>query len=216
MKNYLILIAALVLTLASCTIEKRHYRNGYHIEWKGRNETAELVKSNKQVDTEVEAETMTTVESSAVTTSQIESFSEKDVLENTSSEVSKPAVHVVAKRKVSKLAVNTATNPVFQAITKHLPVSSKAKAKIAASGEGWHWGTTAMTVTLGLIVLSYVLFGFGFFLELAMLIFGIIGWSGSNKNGNSGRGWAVAGTVLAAISIFLSLLLLLVFAALVL
>ena len=33
-KNYLLLIAALVVFASSCTITKRRYNSGYHIEWK--------------------------------------------------------------------------------------------------------------------------------------------------------------------------------------
>ncbi|MFM9984074.1 MAG: YqaE/Pmp3 family membrane protein [Flavobacteriales bacterium] len=51
MKNiYFLAIAAIILSLGSCTIEKRHYQSGYHVEWNHRNkpvEKAEEVKANQ-------------------------------------------------------------------------------------------------------------------------------------------------------------------------
>jgi hypothetical protein len=212
MKNYFLILLAVVVSLASCTIEKRHYRKGYHVEWKGRNETAELVKSKKQEEFKSEEivvlEEPALIEESDVALSQ--PLPQTTIIQNEASNVAP----VVVAKKASNISESKTKVPVFQSIVKQLPIAKMAKAKMAAGNDsGWHWGTIVMAIFLGLYIALWVLVGFGFFLDIPMLIFGIIGWSGSNKNGNSGKGLAIAGTILAALSLFLTFLLIVLLAA---
>ena len=49
MKNiYILAIAAIILSLGSCTIEKRHYQSGYHVEWNHRNKPVEKAEEVKE------------------------------------------------------------------------------------------------------------------------------------------------------------------------
>ena len=55
-KNYLLLIAVLVVFASSCTITKRRYNSGYHIEWK---QAAAKVEKNNHDNELAEVETKT-------------------------------------------------------------------------------------------------------------------------------------------------------------
>ncbi len=55
-KNYLLLIAVLVVFASSCTITKRRYNSGYHIEWK---QAAAKVEKNSHDNELAEVETKT-------------------------------------------------------------------------------------------------------------------------------------------------------------
>jgi hypothetical protein len=50
MKNYALLIAAIIVLLNACTIEKRRYTGGYHVDWN--KNTSEVQKHNTPVPTE--------------------------------------------------------------------------------------------------------------------------------------------------------------------
>lgn len=56
MKNiYILAVAALVLSLGSCTIEKRHYQSGYHVEWNHRNKAIDKAEEVKIAEPAQEA-----------------------------------------------------------------------------------------------------------------------------------------------------------------
>lgn len=56
MKNiYILAVAAIILSLGSCTIEKRHYQSGYHVEWNHRNNAIDKAEEVKITSPEQEA-----------------------------------------------------------------------------------------------------------------------------------------------------------------
>jgi uncharacterized membrane protein YqaE (UPF0057 family) len=70
MKNtlYFLLFAAVTLSLGSCTMEKRRYMSGYHIEWKQRNELADKPQSPVTPSAEVLNESVATASSVEIAT----------------------------------------------------------------------------------------------------------------------------------------------------
>ncbi|MEZ4800110.1 MAG: hypothetical protein R2809_10115 [Flavobacteriales bacterium] len=46
MKNNILAIVAIVALLSSCTVEKRHYMSGYHVDWHTRTAKADKNKQN--------------------------------------------------------------------------------------------------------------------------------------------------------------------------
>lgn len=47
MKKILLLVAAVAIVFSSCTVEKRQYMDGYHVEWLGKGKKAEAAKKQE-------------------------------------------------------------------------------------------------------------------------------------------------------------------------
>ena len=54
-KNLLLLLPVILLVITSCSVEKRRYTGGYHLEWNKRTVNTATIKSQNQTVTSVEA-----------------------------------------------------------------------------------------------------------------------------------------------------------------
>lgn len=120
-KNYFLLIAVLVVFASSCTITKRRYNSGYHIEWK--HAAAKVEKNNHEnelakVETPTE-ETVAPVETPASEPSVVTSTPANTVVSNPVAETSKS----IAEKSVSKKSTTRTSN--VSTATFEAPVQSK-------------------------------------------------------------------------------------------
>lgn len=103
MKNLLLLFAVLSVFFSSCTIEKRRYTDGYHVEWH-RNHDGAHVNLQKSVE------------------------SKSVVVENETVAESTPAARPITEKASSDVLTNQATSPSLS--TNSIPEVSKLESSV--------------------------------------------------------------------------------------
>lgn len=101
MKKHLLLLAAVAMMIASCTVEKRHYTDGYHVEWHNKNGKGKKVEytaeaqqtqvAQEQTAQVAQEQTAVSTNEQAVANTDAVTAEEKAVAENTNREVRKQA-----------------------------------------------------------------------------------------------------------------------------
>ncbi len=192
---------AAVATLSSCTITKRHYAPGYHVDWKSRN----AVKVNQDVVAEpaqneiIEPLVQTRTEQILPEVSASSNVS--DNFEMLNGEVSD--VQVVQLIEVNQLS---ASSEQVQVETKTLPLNVQVEETESPlySPEPAPEDDTNKLALIGFI--CSVASSFLFFPALPGLIMSIIGYKQIMQGNGTGKGLAIAGIVVGALYTLIILL----------
>jgi len=135
------MVVGLMFILNSCSIEKRHYRPGYHVEWKHRVKTSPVaadesttmvVKENKLVKQEVNSNTTTPVAEKTISAAE----PQQEVLPVT--ENKKSITGKQAKKSLSFLVLQPEKKESIKpaVFKKHLPITETTGMSRAISDDG--------------------------------------------------------------------------------
>lgn len=195
MKKLIFLFVA-IASLTSCSITKRHYAPGYHVEWKGKRahleipqaplaERVEITESNKEIEN-IETAVLETYSKSTGSNFSIpsEDFQVNGVesIQENVQEESLPKV--LDESKAFESSEETSSQEIVEAPLYALP------------GEG-NINTLAL-VGFILSMSSFLLV----FTALPGLVVSIIGLKQINEGNGGGKGLAIAGIVIGALYVF--------------
>jgi uncharacterized membrane protein YqaE (UPF0057 family) len=111
--NYTLGLIALMTIFASCSVEKRVHRNGYHVEWHGRNkqvdQTTAIAEQKDVTPSENEPKTQSEVQDVAL--APIAAVNAERPLEKEKETKSDDANNAPTKRQVRKQMMQSLTGP---------------------------------------------------------------------------------------------------------
>ncbi|MEY4331161.1 MAG: hypothetical protein RL609_1909 [Bacteroidota bacterium] len=195
MKKIILLFAAIV-ALSSCSITKRHYAPGYHVEWKGKRthleipqaplaERVEITESNKEIEN-IETAVLETYSKSAGSNFSIpsEDFQVNGVesIQENVQEESLPKV--LDESKAFESSEETSSQEIVEAPLHALPGEDNIN--------------TLALIGFILSMSSFLLV----FTALPGLVVSIIGLKQINEGNGGGKGLAIAGIVIGALYVF--------------
>jgi len=206
--NFFLIAIVLVALLSSCSIEKRFYKPGYHVDMKNNvNKTEKtFVKNSKKSVLENTNNGENTVE----VLTEAESFSHENNLlaSNDNNLTVLASIHnapefsnIYSNTKEKDIQVNS--KPIFK---KSIYKKDQTKSIISNSDDRkTHWGAI-----VGLVTGIVGLFIFGIILGICAIVFSAIALSAIKKNPDKykGKGMAIAGLVIGIVGIGLFLILL--------
>lgn len=135
--QYSILILCAVLLLSSCTLEKRRYTSGYHVDWKSRVETAEKKASPSIDNTNAPAVI-------AEETAEVITASEPEITQSTPQPiVVAPAAVKAEKKQAEKKATSSKKTFSFESLDSpsasvhHLNTGKMAQLDAADAGSNY-------------------------------------------------------------------------------
>ena len=195
MKKIILLFAAIV-ALSSCSITKRHYATGYHVEWKGKRthleipqaplaERVEITESNKEKKT-IEVAVSETYSKSAgsnfsITSEDFQVNGVESIQENVREE-SLPKV--LDESKAFESYEEASSQEIVEAPMYALPDEGNIN--------------TLALIGFILSMSSFLLV----FTALPGLVVSIIGLKQINEGNGGGKGLAIAGIVIGALYVF--------------
>lgn len=195
---------AIMLVLTSCTMEKRVYMSGYHIEWKKskhKPDRQELANHDNAKQTE-QNQTVTVEQSEAATNTVDNSFVPTVTEDNITASVDnqqtilpqKEKNNLFSSHKVKTVDEEKQNKPSFKSEFK-----KGAKIILANADEP---RTNGMALT-GFICSLVGLFLFGLILGVLAIIFSAIGLGEINKDKTKwkGKGLAIAGLIIGIVDI---------------
>jgi hypothetical protein len=184
MKNITFFLAALILFLGSCTIQKRVYRPGFTVEWKG----DKFQKSNEDVAQEevvVEDIAHTVIENATTTATPLNKNkvapTESTGQPTKASNNLKTQEEKVSVEKLQKVVDSRAENAPSYQMKKAAKYSKGAtlehKASIAADdeGNGALKGIGWVFIIIGILILVFASILVGILLMLVGLLFFVVG-----------------------------------------
>ncbi len=185
---------AVTLLFASCSLEKRHYKQGYSVEWNTKVlKATEQTKKTTKVTIEPN-QSLVTVKGMESNT-KVESVASPELTTSTSFDI-------IPNKKLGTptlASVTTNANPVKANISqiglkKNTNMVAKTAKRIVAEAKGMRLGLViagASTLFLGLITILFISILFGSIIALAGLIMLIVGLAskgtGTNKNNDNGE-----------------------------
>ncbi|MEO8151338.1 MAG: DUF4190 domain-containing protein [Bacteroidia bacterium] len=185
-------IILVLIFISSCSIEKRHYRKGYSVNWLTHKHNSNIVKIN-----EPPAKEVIVLASNSNT---------PIILKNETPEINQPeVVHQKRLRAKYKLNLKLSLPKIF---------SEQQKKTGSAPQEVWKktpataWISLAASI-LSIVLFAFILYGAGLLLATAAVVTGCIAIFKirHNKEKYKGRGYAIFGIViglgLISFSIFL-------------
>jgi len=188
---------AITLVLTSCTMEKRVYMSGYHIDWKNgkRNSNKQELVSNDNVK-QTEQNQIVSVEQSENENNTVDN-SPTVTDDNITASADNQQIILPKKEKINLLSshkVKTADEESFKSEFK-----KGAKMILANADEP---KTNGMALT-GFICSLVGLFLFGFILGVLAIIFSAIGLGKIKKDPTKwkGKGMAIAGLIIGIVDI---------------
>jgi hypothetical protein len=181
MKNITLILAAFLLLLGSCTIQKRVYRPGFTVEWKGdkfqATETEEL-KDENLASTSIENK----VKKLEVPMRPVVVSEENKVFEPAVKNTKSSSVEVVTSVPQQEKALAAVAKPVSKKVKKDTTFNAgnafESKASIGADdGEG-NGALTAIGwifIIIGILILIFASILVGILLMLVGLLFFVVG-----------------------------------------
>jgi hypothetical protein len=181
MKNITLILAAFLLLLGSCTIQKRVYRPGFTVEWKGdkfqATETEEL-KDENLASTSIENKE----ERLEVAMRPFVLSKEKEVVEPALKNTTASSAEVVAIETQQEKVMAAVAKPVSKKVKKDTTFNAgnafESKASIGADdGEG-NGALTAIGwifIIIGILILIFASILVGILLMLVGLLFFVVG-----------------------------------------
>ncbi|MBM3427663.1 MAG: DUF4190 domain-containing protein [Bacteroidetes bacterium] len=199
MKKIIFLFAAIV-ALTSCSITKRHYAPGYHVEWKGKGTHLELPQTQiaervEKAESNTEIENIETAVSETDTESAVSNFSNplEDIQLNGVESFQENVIEESLSKVLDESKSFESNDYAFSQEIVEAPV-------YALPGEGDVNTMALVGFILSMSSLLLVLTG------LPGLIVSAIGLKQINEGRGEGKGLAIAGIVVGAIYTLLVLL----------
>lgn len=113
MKKILLLVAAVAIVFSSCTVEKRQYMDGYHVEWFGKGKKAEAANKKESALQENVATVPTTV------TEEVAVVAEPSTNEAVTPIVEAPVAPTKAERKAIREAAKQMKSEARHYMSEH-------------------------------------------------------------------------------------------------
>lgn len=199
MKKVVYLIAA-IAALSSCTITKRHYAPGYHVDWKSRN----TVKVNQDV---VAESAQSEIIEPLVQTPTEQILPEVSASSNESTNFQLMNGDAIEVKVDQSIEVNqlSVSSQYIQEETSAIPLNDRVEEAEAQqfSPESAPEGDINKMALIGFI--CSVASSFLFFPALPGLIMSIIGYKQIMQGIGTGKGLAIAGIVVGALYTFIIL-----------
>jgi hypothetical protein len=181
MKNITLILATFLLLLGSCTIQKRVYRPGFTVEWKGDKFQAietEEVEEGDLASSSIENKK----EKLEVAMRPLVPSKENEVVEPAVPNTTAPSTEVVANETQQENALAAVAKPVSKKVKKDTQFSTgkafESKASIGADdGEG-NGALTAIGwifIIMGIVFLIFLSILVGILLMLLGLLFFVVG-----------------------------------------
>jgi hypothetical protein len=180
MKNITLILAAFILFLGSCTIQKRVYRPGFTVEWKGdkfqAKETEEVAEENLTITSgENKAEKSDLSRIDQVDSKEIElaqpvaqSTLASNVVVGTNEKQQEKALAAVAK-PVSKKEKKDTQFAAGNAFEYKASIGADDEGNGALTGSGW------VFIIIGILILVFASILVGILLMLVGLLFFVVG-----------------------------------------
>lgn len=134
MKKLLFSIIAITLFLGSCTVEKRHYMSGYHVEWNNKNKKADKAEAAPVQLAEVQhsvTEQIVALEQTASVQTEQNVVAQTEVATASVEQVAKPST----KPSIKQVAQMKAQQQVLKQAIKENAIASKRNMSSEASSE---------------------------------------------------------------------------------
>lgn len=216
--KYLLFIGIIALiAMSSCTIQKRVYSKGYHIEWNKTKHSTNNPKTEKDqlADQTEKSQPEQIAELEADKNETVDPSNQVESIDLASNDNTPP---VTRNRDRSSLLINLKEKriEIENAVKLNIPVKKRTNEEPDPDRDEEE--EMSIPALLGLVfgVLIYVFsigsifIPFGFILVLACfllsLILSIVGMVETSKGGKAGRGFAIAGLVLSIVYILLLVL----------
>jgi hypothetical protein len=201
-KQLLLVAVAMMLVISSCTLEKRLYSSGYHIDWKNGKRVSSLQKIAKE-DLKTQKTFITTIEQ----TETVLNANTPIVVEDNSSLLVKTKNSEITKNEKNRLLSNQIVTTNEKEIKIVPLIKSELKKKLKKSKktdeESKMSGMAIAGFVCGILGLIFVLItGWPFLLGTLGVIFSGIGMSQTSK-GMKGKGFAIAGLISGILAILL-------------
>jgi len=208
MKNIYFLLAALVLVVQSCTIQKRQHLPGYHIEWNTNDSHSEV----RQERTGLNAKHNTTHDDDAFSATYEETEPQRELLALSQH----PAIESpnVSEEKTHTQQVGQSTKKSEsirkQRLTFPFSIHSPAKLLIGSKTPDDERRTDGLSIASMICgILSFFVPVVGLVLAILAIVFGGIGLGRTNRNPDlKGRGMAITGLILGIIGMLFVILVL--------
>lgn len=188
MKRIITLVLAVIL-ITNCTIEKKRYSKGYHIEWNKNHSTSKTI-----VVEEVKTEKVTLVSKQIEDKEESQNVPKPELLVNTSNK--KETIKVEEGEEIANsFEIVTNDNEKIQAVTVQSPVDDYVEVK---SEIDTYAMTSLVFGILGFLVLPII----G---NVLAIIFALLSFERISKSPDqySGKSMAIAGLVLGILGIAL-------------
>ena len=180
MKNITLFLAASILFLGSCTIQKRVYRPGFTVEWKGdKFQATEAEESAEENLTSTSVENK--VEKLEVTMRPLVLSKENEVIEPAVKHTTSSSAEVVTSVPQQEKALAVVAKPVSKKEKKNMQFAAgnafEYKASIGADdeGNGALTGIGWVFIIIGILILVFASILVGILLMLVGLLFFVVG-----------------------------------------
>lgn len=152
MKKFLLFLAAITVFISSCTIEKRRYTDGYHVEWNGKHDGGYTKNENIKSDKSIESVAVTSTETSQTEIVSSESVASETALNN---ETSIPSISVEkAEKSKTHLERRSNSNVPTAGVAGRKSIHKTFETTVAHTGVQMDYNHSGDTDTLLLILIA--------------------------------------------------------------
>jgi hypothetical protein len=220
LKNQLFFGLALILVLSSCTMEKRMYMPGYHVEWNKSKHHADKSELTNINNTKLSEQIPTIIigESLTITNTETDEFANTEV-ENSLSASAENNPVILPFKKLVPLQENTQQKNEFKHSKNKVFFKKKEANKLIVDEKSVNNQISGFAIAgfvcsiLGFFLLLLV--GWPFLLGTLGVIFSALALGEIKNKNKSGKGFAIAGLIVGILDIILFWLLVFILAALV-
>lgn len=199
MKSLYFILAACLLIIQSCTIQKRQHLPGYHIEWYSQHSRSEAIvsKNTQKEETIAQVKTAHVAATEEILKEQptvIDALAVREI-----SSVERKNISSHSAQQVEKKSNTSRKHALNFPITIHSPVKLLFGSK-SPDGERRTDGLSIAAMICG--ILSFFVPVVGLVLAILAIVFGGIGIGRTNRNPElKGRGMAITGLILGILGL---------------